>query len=236
MHDSPKTFYAHAGPPRCTVLLLGCDPAVSGRLAAAASSLGASFTACSDLQDCRSHLASAEVAGVIADPTWLRANPTATDQIAAAGPGVILLVTCEQTPPLPQASSDSLACCRFLPLCESEVTLIETLGDALDKARLQATNQRLVDGFYRRLAQLSPEESSILQAVCEGKLNKQIAREFGVSIRTVEQRRRRMFAKMEVGSAVPLASQLATVQTIVRLCPHIAPQGHAMPASMPQPI
>ena len=56
----------------------------------------------------------------------------------------------------------------------------------------------------------------MLGAVCDGKLNKQIAGEQGVSVRTVEQRRRRVFAKMGVDSAVPLADWMATVRTLER--------------------
>lgn len=75
-------------------------------------------------------------------------------------------------------------------------------------------DRRFVERFYRELQTLSPDEREVMESVCSGKLNKQIARELKVSVRTVEQRRRRVFNKMGAESAIPLAARLATVRTI----------------------
>ncbi len=89
-----------------------------------------------------------------------------------------------------------------------------TLAASIETARLRLKDQALVDDYYHHHANLTPEEIVILEAVCAGRLNKQIARELKVSIRTVEQRRRRVFEKMGVESAIPLAAQVATVHTM----------------------
>lgn len=96
-------------------------------------------------------------------------------------------------------------------------TARSVLAEALMEGRRRYRDRALVSDFQRREASLSPDEHLVLQGVCEGKLNKQIARELGVSVRTVEQRRRRVFSKMDVPSAAPLAERVAIVRTIERM-------------------
>lgn len=62
-----------------------------------------------------------------------------------------------------------------------------------------------------RLAALSCREREVMDRVLAGKLNKQIADELGIAIRTVEVHRANLFDKMGVRSAVELAQALATV-------------------------
>jgi two-component system, LuxR family, response regulator DctR len=60
-----------------------------------------------------------------------------------------------------------------------------------------------------RLGTLSPREREVMGCVLQGKLNKVIADELAISMRTVEVHRARIFAKMGVKSAVELAQLLA---------------------------
>lgn len=97
----------------------------------------------------------------------------------------------------------------------------EPEADAALRAALTAARQRLsdweaADDFHRRRETLTDEEADVLRSVCAGKLNKQIAAEFKISIRTVEQRRRRVFTKMGVESAVPLARRVGLVEALER--------------------
>jgi len=55
-----------------------------------------------------------------------------------------------------------------------------------------------------RLAQLTPREQEVMRLVLAGKLNKQIADELYIAMRTVEVHRARVLAKMGVRSAVEL--------------------------------
>lgn len=55
-----------------------------------------------------------------------------------------------------------------------------------------------------RLAQLTPREQEVMRLVLAGKLNKQIADELHIAMRTVEVHRARVLAKMGVRSAVEL--------------------------------
>jgi two-component system response regulator FixJ len=59
-----------------------------------------------------------------------------------------------------------------------------------------------------RIAQLTPGEREVLDLILEGKLNKEIAAQLGLSIRTVEDRRARLMKKTEANSVAELV-QLA---------------------------
>lgn len=60
-----------------------------------------------------------------------------------------------------------------------------------------------------RLASLSEREREVMQRVAAGKLNKVIADELHIAVRTVEVHRARVFAKLGVKSAAELAGWLA---------------------------
>jgi len=76
-----------------------------------------------------------------------------------------------------------------------------------DEAKRAAHQRRQrVDAL---LAQLTEREGEVMQLVLQGKLNKQIAEELSISMKTVEVHRSRVFEKMGVKSAVELAGLLA---------------------------
>lgn len=62
-----------------------------------------------------------------------------------------------------------------------------------------------------RLAQLTPREQDVMQRILAGKLNKVIADELGIAMRTVEVHRSHIFEKMQVRSAVELSQMLGTL-------------------------
>lgn len=92
-----------------------------------------------------------------------------------------------------------------------DAVLVERVHDAMQADAAQQA--RLADGDARgaRLAGLTPREQSVMHRVAAGKLNKVIADEMSVSMRTVEVYRSRVFAKLGVRSAAELATLLATV-------------------------
>ncbi len=78
---------------------------------------------------------------------------------------------------------------------------------------LQASAQALLDrkaqnATGRLLADLTERERDVLRLVTLGRPNKLIADELGISVRTVEVHRARVFEKMNVKSAVELANLL----------------------------
>jgi two-component system response regulator DctR len=70
-----------------------------------------------------------------------------------------------------------------------------------ERRRAQANRQSVAV----RLAQLSPREHEVMRLVLAGKLNKVIADELRIAVRTVEVHRARLLSKMGVRSAVELA-------------------------------
>jgi FixJ family two-component response regulator len=91
---------------------------------------------------------------------------------------------------------------------------IAALAKAMAEANRRGNERHLITAFAHRFASLTACERDVFLAVCEGRLNKQIASELKVSIRTIEMRRRRVFDKMGVDSAVPLAAITAIVKTL----------------------
>jgi two-component system, LuxR family, response regulator DctR len=78
----------------------------------------------------------------------------------------------------------------------------------LDRARLTA--KRVANNLTERLDSLTERERQVMDLVLAGKLNKIIADELSISMRTVEVHRSRLFDKMGVKSAVELAQLLKT--------------------------
>lgn len=64
----------------------------------------------------------------------------------------------------------------------------------------------------RRLAQLTTRECEVMELMLKGKLNKQVADELDIAIKTVEVHRSRVLEKMNVKTALALASMLRSAQ------------------------
>jgi len=84
----------------------------------------------------------------------------------------------------------------------------ETLLDALQRALARDETQRAAReralGDKKRLAVLTPREREIFDRIVAGKLNKQIADDLGIALRTVKAYRAQLMEKLGVGSAAEL--------------------------------
>ncbi|MBL8481643.1 MAG: response regulator transcription factor [Rhodocyclaceae bacterium] len=76
---------------------------------------------------------------------------------------------------------------------------------ALEQYRERRSERAGALAIGQRLASLSPRETEVMELILAGRLNKQIADDLNVSIRTVEVHRSRVFEKMGARSAVDLA-------------------------------
>ncbi|MDR2787385.1 MAG: response regulator [Candidatus Accumulibacter sp.] len=83
--------------------------------------------------------------------------------------------------------------------------LIDRVLEAFELDRERRRAAASADSSSRRLAQLTPREKQVMERILAGKLNKVIADELDVSMRTVEEHRARLFRKMGVRTAVQLA-------------------------------
>ncbi len=82
--------------------------------------------------------------------------------------------------------------------------LFDRIQEALEISR-QAGKLSMI---YERLANLTNREREVLDLILLGKMNKVIADDLGISMRTVEVHRANIFLKMEVKTAVELAGLL----------------------------
>ncbi|NWG30097.1 MAG: response regulator transcription factor [Rhodocyclaceae bacterium] len=87
------------------------------------------------------------------------------------------------------------------------------LVDRVHEALQHEKNRRWQDGMkaavMERLATLTEREREVMERILAGKLNKVIADELSIAMRTVEVHRAHIFEKMGVRSAVELAQRLS---------------------------
>ncbi|MBX7168734.1 MAG: response regulator [Pirellulales bacterium] len=77
------------------------------------------------------------------------------------------------------------------------------------EADAENRRRRALQGeIARRFDSLTPEERRVMQLVAQGKMNKEMAGELDVSLRTVETRRKSMFEKLGVDSPAELVNLL----------------------------
>ena len=71
---------------------------------------------------------------------------------------------------------------------------------AISKRLMEQYRQKLLQGVLvrKRIDRLSSRETEVLQLIAEGKLNKQIAFELGLSIKTVEKHRQKLMNKLGI--------------------------------------
>lgn len=87
--------------------------------------------------------------------------------------------------------------------------LVDRIIEALKADEALRAAAASVESINHRLSQLSVRERQVMDRVLAGKLNKVIADELHVSMRTVEVHRSSLFEKMGVKTAVELAQVLA---------------------------
>jgi two-component system response regulator DctR len=87
--------------------------------------------------------------------------------------------------------------------------LIDRVNQALQKSGEFLSNLRVLKQWSVRIDRLSPREREVMFLVAKGRLNKVIASDLDISIRTVEVHRANVFSKLNVGSAAELATLLS---------------------------
>ena len=86
--------------------------------------------------------------------------------------------------------------------------LATRISEAMTLEAAQRASNASLDSVNRRLESLTNRERQIMDLVLAGKLNKIIADELNISMRTVEVHRANLFDKMQIKTAVELANLL----------------------------
>ncbi|MFN3630109.1 MAG: response regulator transcription factor [Casimicrobiaceae bacterium] len=95
------------------------------------------------------------------------------------------------------------------PFAEGE--LLKRIEEALSFATESQAQQTQIASIHARLATLSERERQVLEAVVSGKMNKTIAYDLDISIKTVEAHRARVMEKMQATSLAHLIRMVALV-------------------------
>ena len=90
--------------------------------------------------------------------------------------------------------------------------LADRVVQALAESRSRLAQADSADRIRARLGRLTAREKDVMALILQGRLNKIIADELGISMRTVEVHRSNVFAKMGVRSAVELARLLENLR------------------------
>jgi FixJ family two-component response regulator len=89
--------------------------------------------------------------------------------------------------------------------------LVQAIHKALERDSAQRAKRTARQDIQNRLATLTPEEYEVMQRMVAGKLNKVIANELLISLRTVETRRHKVLEKMQADSLAELVRMVVEV-------------------------
>jgi FixJ family two-component response regulator len=95
----------------------------------------------------------------------------------------------------------------------NDESLIEKVHAAIATDREQRLKARGESTVQARLDLLTPREREVLEGVVAGKSNKELARELGISHKTVELHRGNMMTKMHAGSVAEVVQMRLTVNS-----------------------
>lgn len=95
--------------------------------------------------------------------------------------------------------------------------LTSYVAEGIDRCVTQFCRENNCRETIRKLRSLSVGERQVLQGILAGRLNKEIAKSLELSIRTIEQRRREVFRKMEVHHPASLARMVIEAAQMTRI-------------------
>jgi len=89
--------------------------------------------------------------------------------------------------------------------------LVDKVLAAIGHDAKRCAHANAIRALRQKLEQLTQREQEVMQMILAGKLNKVIADDLGIAMRTVEVHRSHIFEKMQVRSAVELSQLLSTL-------------------------
>lgn len=95
----------------------------------------------------------------------------------------------------------------FLEKPLQEAQLVNAIEEAFQRQASDPRASPLHAAYAERQASLTPREHEVMQLVVAGRHNREIARELGISVRTVEVHKTRMMEKLQVTTVADLVRQ-----------------------------
>lgn len=138
-------------------------------------------------------------------------GPQAHDALADRGIELpVIFVTAHADVPI-AVSAIKKGAFDFIEKPFAEGELLRRIEEALSFATESQAQQAQIASIHARLASLSERERQVLDAVVTGKMNKTIAYDLDISIKTVEAHRARVMEKMQATSLAHLIRMVALV-------------------------
>jgi len=125
---------------------------------------------------------------------------------AQHSPFPILIMTGHGDVPL-AVEAMKLGAIDFLEKPFEDDRLIAMIESAIRQAEPAARSEAVTHDIAARVASLSPRERQVMEGLIAGLSNKQIAREYDISPRTIEVYRANVMTKMQAGSLSELVRQ-----------------------------
>jgi FixJ family two-component response regulator len=102
---------------------------------------------------------------------------------------------------------------EFLPKPFREQDLLDAIGQALDRDRLSRISRAAVAAIKQKSDRLTAREREVMAGILQGKLNKQVAAELGVTEITIKVHRRHIMEKMAATSLIELGRMIAKLES-----------------------
>lgn len=201
--------------PSCTVFIVDDDELVRNSLARLVGSTGWIASPCSSAEEFLDKAVEVDTGCVLMD---LRMpgmkGPEAQARMAELGIElpVIFLTGFGDIATSVQAMKRGAA--DFLEKTVDPDVLLESIRNALDRQESARGRDAAVRDVRECFASLTTREREVLEGMLKGRLNKQIASDLGISIKTVKVHRGRVMQKMQVRSVAQLAQRCEQARLI----------------------
>ena len=191
---------------KATVFIIDDDVASSASVAALVQSMGLEYERFDSAESfLAAYVPAATPACVVTDLRMVgMSGIELQSKLREAGIAIPLVLVTAYATTHAAVESMKLGAVTVLDKGCSEQELWDGIAAGLRESRENISRQRSLGEVRERIAQLNDDEMKVLHLISRGKANKQVAAELGISIRTVEQRRRRIMQKLKVNTFADL--------------------------------